>query len=359
MRVRVRNFQSLQQVDLDIEGYTVILGPSNIGKSALIRAITSAFYGRPGEDFVRKGAPVTEVDIWDAPKAGGGTINIEWHKGKGVNKFVIDGAIYDKVARETPIHLTKAGYHEIDINGEYIRPQISEQHDRLFLLDRAGSFVHDVIAQASRLSVLLRADRNCSSDLKRQKSLQKIRQGDLLDAFEKLEQMAPIRELHTRIHTLKPKVLNLRSIWDRLEDLKQIAVSRKQLLDITNIQLPVTIEIPLDLIHREGRLVEIQRLAQERKLYLSLPKEVPSAKPFDFDGLMKISSDIETARALADERRLIFKEYRESQISFKSITQELEMSEAELARTLESIDICPVCERPMPGKEVNAEIRVG
>lgn len=352
MKVLIRNFQSLQLVSLVVEGLTVIVGPSNIGKSALIRAISSALYGRAGEDFVRRGANATEVDIVDAPKVGGGTLNVEWHKGKGVNKFVIDGATYDKVARDVPVHLVKAGYHELQINDEYIRPQVSEQFDRMFLLDRAGSFVHDVIAQASRLSVLLRADRSCSSDLKRQKSVQKIRVTDLADARIKLEQMAPIRDLHTRIHTLRPKVTHVRSVWNKLEDLRAMAATRSQLLSITNIQVPVAITIPDDLIIREERLIETRKLAEERRLYLSLPREVPSTKPYDFDGLMKVSANIDEARRLAEERRGALREYREAQSAHRSIVQELEMSEADLGTILESISICPVCDRPMPGKEV-------
>jgi DNA repair exonuclease SbcCD ATPase subunit len=340
-------------VDLLVEGLTVIVGPSNIGKSALIRAATSAFYGRAGDEFVRKGTSDTSVQIYSAPKIGGGTIDIEWHKGKGINKFVIDGVTYDKVARDVPAHLPKAGYHEIQVGDDYIRPQVSEQFDRMFLLDRSGSFVHDVIAQASRLSVLLRAERACSTDLKRQKGTLKIRNTDLLEAQQRLEQMAPIRQLHTRIQAIKPKIMDLRRLSNRLEDLKEMALTRQALRTIANITLPVSVEIAKSMDMQADRIQEIQRLSSERKLYLHLPEAVPSARPYDYDGMLKITGDIETAKKLADERVGALRDYRNDQTAFKSISQELEVAEAELASALAGIDICPVCERPMPGKEVH------
>ena len=55
IEVEIQNFQSIDKVAFKIEGFTVLVGRSNIGKSALIRAIHCALTGASGTDFVRHG----------------------------------------------------------------------------------------------------------------------------------------------------------------------------------------------------------------------------------------------------------------------------------------------------------------
>lgn len=355
MKVCIRNFQSLALVELIIEGFTVIKGDSNIGKSSLVRAITSALYGRAGDDFVRRGTESASVQIEGAPKIGGGTFDVEWNKGKGVNYFKIDGQKYDKVARDVPVHLPKFGYHEIQVGDDWINPQVSQQHDRVFLLDRSGSYVHDIISQASRLSVLLRADRSCGSDLKRQRSLQKLRQGDLDIARVKLEKMSPIREFHTRIHTFKPRVSALRTLANRLEDLREMGQARKLLVGTLLLSLPKHSVISEEQESLSQRILEVRKLGEERKAYLNLPEDVPSARPVDFDGLMKMSTDLNLAKSLASERKTVVGDVIQANSALTSILQEEELVGNDLELALSSLKICPVCEQPMP-KVGDAEV---
>lgn len=352
MRARIFNFQSLAQVDIKIEGLTVIVGPSDIGKSALIRAISAALYGMPGEYFIRAGTTETVVALDGVPKVNGGTLDVEWHKGKGINYFVIDGEKYDKVARETPAHLPIAGYKELQINDEYIRPQISEQHDRMFLLDRSGAFVHDVIAQASRLSVLLRADKACATDLKRQKTYSKVRLDDLEAAEKKLEGMQPIRELHSRVQLLKPKLQQMKTLAQRIENLKALANDRKVLKELKKLEVPAVDRSEYEtFLKTVPVLEEVRQLAANRRIFTQLPAEIPSAKPYDFDGIEQLMGTLVEAKVHASERKKVYKEYVDARSAHKSIVQDGESIQAELDELLASIEICPVCERPMPHED--------
>jgi len=65
MRVRVEDFQSLQSVDFTATGLTVITGASNIGKTALIRAIEGALFGKPGDYYIKHGEHTTKVRLQD------------------------------------------------------------------------------------------------------------------------------------------------------------------------------------------------------------------------------------------------------------------------------------------------------
>jgi exonuclease SbcC len=344
MKVTVSNFQSLRLVELEVKGLTVVVGPSNVGKSALIRALSSVYFGRPGDYFITLGEKLTSVKSEGTPTSmGGREINLEWRKGTGENKFIINGETYDKVGTETPVPIQAAGFKDIAVGNEYLRPQVHGQMDRVFILDRAGSFIHDAVAQSSRLSVLLKADRNCSSDLKRNKALLKVRIDDLDKAREKLTSMEPIKELHARVMDLKEKTAQIKKTANRLTDLREMAKARKTFKEVTALSLPDRTDIPQDL---GARAIEVAKLAAERKIYLSLPS-LPPTKELDLAGLEGIARDLPTIRQLAEERKKLVTAVQASEASLRSATTEEELVQAELDTILAGIKICPVCERPM------------
>ena len=63
--VKIENFQSHEKVTLDFnENLNVILGPSDSGKSAIIRAIKWALFNEPsGNYFIREGTGHVKVSI--------------------------------------------------------------------------------------------------------------------------------------------------------------------------------------------------------------------------------------------------------------------------------------------------------
>lgn len=350
MKVQITDFQPFSKVELDVEGLTVIVGSSNVGKSALIRAISSALFGRAGDFFVRLGAKFSKVEINGAPGAlsTDPTINIEWNKGPGLNQFSVNGELYDKVGTDVPLLIQSAGYRDIPVGNEYLRPQVSEQFDRMFLLDRPGSFVNDTIAQASRLSVLLKADRACSSDLKRNKSLQKIRQADLLQAETKLKDMEPVIEFHAKIQLLKEKFAKLKVLNRRIEDLRSMHQTRKALIEITNLQLPAQTKILEGIGLKE---MEAVKLVKVRKQVLTVPP-LPDSKPVDIDGIAQLMAKAPELKHLVGEKILHQRYFDGQTITLKSLVQEGEASEAELTILLSSIKVCPTCLRPLALDEV-------
>ena len=89
MKVQIKNFQSLRDVSLSIEGFTVIVGRNNLGKSAVFRAIKSALTNASGNFFVRTGESHTSIAL-EYPN-----LNLVWQKGKNVSKYEINGKVYE------------------------------------------------------------------------------------------------------------------------------------------------------------------------------------------------------------------------------------------------------------------------
>jgi len=137
MKIRVRNFQSLDDVSIDVEGFTVLTGKSNIGKSALTRAITGAIFGIPGDAYVQRGSNTTRVSLSD-PEFG-----LIWRKVK-VKRASEETALQIMQAGETSFYTKLGREHskltaplkllEIKVSsGKVFRPQFAAQHDPIFL----------------------------------------------------------------------------------------------------------------------------------------------------------------------------------------------------------------------------------
>ena len=62
-RLRIRNFQSLEDIDLELGQFTVIIGESDTGKSAIIRALKYALINKVGTGFIRHGEKQAAVEL--------------------------------------------------------------------------------------------------------------------------------------------------------------------------------------------------------------------------------------------------------------------------------------------------------
>lgn len=269
MKVRIQNFQSIAETDLDVHGLTVLVGRTNIGKSALVRALTGALFNRPGDDYVRNGEKMTRVELSGVPTHGGGPLlDVVWEKGGGVNRFEVNGQKFTNVGKTAPQPLAEGGYRDLTLDQrEPIRPQVAGQFQSPFLLDAPGSVVSEVLTRASRLDVLLRAGSACSRDLKSTRQLLGVRRKDLVKAETALGLIEqPIQELQARVKHVTDtaaSVEGLRATRDRLA----LLVARRQLLSqVSALQVSSS---PATALH--GVTTQASRFEQLRALCAVLP----------------------------------------------------------------------------------------
>ena len=78
IKVRIQNFQSIEDLTLEIDKLTVITGSNNTGKSAIVRAIRGVFQNTRGTSFIRHGKPKSTVTITFADGQ-----TVVWEKGRG------------------------------------------------------------------------------------------------------------------------------------------------------------------------------------------------------------------------------------------------------------------------------------
>lgn len=387
--VTVRDFQSIRAATLVLDGLTVVVGPSDRGKSALLRAIEAALFNRSGTQFVRYGAKSAEVGL--AFPVNGTSHRVMWTKGKDVNRFKVDEEDYAKAGKIAPEVLKSFGFRDIVIGaklkddgklegGETIRPQIAKQFDRIFLLDETGSFLNEVLVGLSRLSVLQRAGRICGGDLRTAKSLLKTRQGDYEAALAARDRLAPVVELQARVDALAGQQRLSQALGLQVSTLAQRILQRARARMVLAFPVPVAhAALPQALITRVSLL---QGQVRARKVYqqqltVTIP---PLARPAtDADRVLvlrplvaerralraQLQTSLPKPRVIRPKTTQLYNHWhalrpmvlnRRQQLNWaqegldKAERSRLEHDnrQRELQALLDVTPVCPVCERPWP-----------
>ena len=131
MHLHGKNFQSWAEFDIDIEGLTVVTGPSDVGKSALFRALKGILRNELAAEFVRNGQ---ENPMELALSFGSHLINAK-RKKKGSTTYVIDGQDFAKLAGGVPDQLKDLKFTEVIIGDFDFDPIFGRQNSAQFLID--------------------------------------------------------------------------------------------------------------------------------------------------------------------------------------------------------------------------------
>lgn len=221
IKVRVRDFQSIEDASIEIDGLTVITGTNNAGKSALFRAIRGAFTNARGYEFVRHGRPHCTVDL---EFEDGQTLT--WQKGKGVNSYTVNGKEFPNVGHGVPDEAKVFGVEPVSAGKNLLWPQIASQITGVsFLLDQPGSVVAESVADVKRVNQLSRALKSSESDRRSTRASLKVRRKDGKVLAEKmegfsgldgvLEQVQAVEAKHSQAQKLHKANVNLVKLGER------------------------------------------------------------------------------------------------------------------------------------------------
>lgn len=188
--VKVRNFQSIKEAEILIDGLVVTTGPNNSGKTALMRAIRGVFTNPPAGPLVRLGEAYLSVELI----FGDGT-SIRWEKGwekpyqKGapINRYFINGFEIAKVGRGVPPEVENLGVRSIVASTEQVWPQIAQQFEgTLFLVNRPGSSVAEALSDVEKVGRLTTSLKLSEKDRRATQSELEIRRKDVLELKQDL-----------------------------------------------------------------------------------------------------------------------------------------------------------------------------
>lgn len=158
------NFQSHSNTSMRLGRFTVIVGPSSSGKSAVARAIRLLVANSNGTPYVRHGSRKARVSAAFASFEGDSLdaqMRVAIERGPGVSQFELT------IPGEDTIEFTKCGKtvpemilasHDLDPDGMWL----AGQFDRPFLLDETGSAIARTLGDLTNVSMIFAAVRECN-----------------------------------------------------------------------------------------------------------------------------------------------------------------------------------------------------
>lgn len=258
LKIRVRNFQSVEDAEIVVDGLTVVTGTNNAGKSAFFRAVRGALTNARGSDFVRHGTSSCTVDVEDLESGR----KLTWEKGAKVNRYTVDGEVFDRVGHGVPPEARVFGVESVGAGNSELWPQIAPQITGVsFLLHEPGSVIAEAVADVERVNQLGRALKACESDRRAAKGDLKTRRADAAILSRRREGFAGLDELLQRLTELEARRVaadrvakahgNLSKMGRRYHD---AAEAVEKLAGLEDLEAPVP---------PEERVVAVQGVATE------------------------------------------------------------------------------------------------
>jgi hypothetical protein len=398
IEVEIRNFQSIEEACFKIDGYTALVGRSNIGKSALVRAIRSALTGASGTAFVRHGPGCLRrlkkskaCKCYSSVHLKGQNFDLLWQKGDSVNRYTFNGRVYDRADRGTPEFL-QPFFTPVKVGDKQEVLQVSDQFTPIFLLDQSGGVVADVLSDVAHLDRINVAMRLAERDRKEAVSTRKIRENDIAKLQKQVERFDGLDEVSGRVQGVEDSLAAIDSKKGELDIiLKFLETGSALAIGIQRLERASKVEVPDAILLSDKRgswdlLVQLHTQLKERhQAWLSLKGvdevEIPSPQALTDDSTRlevlvgwltrreKFESWLSQYPAVDQLPVLASTELKESWDQlveveglvkrYTALTEALSGLEAEYVQVIReeklaqeeirAIGACPTCSRPVDG----------
>lgn len=181
--ITLKDFQAHEYMHIDFdEQITSIVGPSDIGKSAIIRAFRWVALNRPsGDAFIRHGADGAEV-----------TVVTEAHtvirrRNKSENVYIVDGTTLASFGTDVPQEVRDAlGLADINFQG---------QHDTPYWLGLSAGEVSRAMNEIVDLDIIDLSMKNINAGLKKARIEEASAQEAVDEAHEASEALAYVADM--------------------------------------------------------------------------------------------------------------------------------------------------------------------
>lgn len=363
MQVYISDYQALASVKLDIEGITMIVGPSNNGKSSVFRAVHSAIYNEAGSDFIKEGSSKTMVGLKF------GDQGVIWTKTPKGASYNCNGEIYTKLGRSGKLPMLEdLGFRDIQTSQGKLQIQFWKQMEQPFLIMDSESFVFEMLSKVFSEDKLVPILKKMSSDLnvkgleveKTSAVIEELEKEQVIltSRLEKLESVVTWEDKVEKLSLLKLKMdkllvteFELSSLNSKISDLSGRIDILTQLM--SKVDSSHCIEKMCGLVTRAEALVRLDReigstqrriatLDEQIEIKQKVLKDVePKLLKIDIDKLIKLSKYLFDLDVV--DRKI--KELGEGEVS---LTSSKERVEKELSSfVLTSLGgVCPVCGKP-------------
>lgn len=226
-RLYIQNFQSLADVDLELGPLTVLVGPSNSGKSAVLRAVRAAVHNVSRPDvIVRRGKTKATIALGPFNLSGfpEDAFVLVFERGKSLSRYTIkrangDPLVYAKAGTTVPDDIAKI-IRIAEVEGEDLN--FALQHDRPFLLDAPATKVAKVLGDLTGINVLFEAVREANRRRLEVVSKLKVRRADVEELHERAAAYEDVGAQHERVRKAEDAYWEAARVNTRIEGLARL-----------------------------------------------------------------------------------------------------------------------------------------
>ena len=220
--VHVRNFQALHDVELRLEPFTVIVGPSNVGKSAFMRAMRTLTSNRRGNDFISHGERTAVITA----TTDRGTVTLTRSKNTTDNAYTVTPddpqhplypeRTFTKLGGETPPEVS-------DFLGITAKDAINyaSQFDKPYLLDDSAGEAARVLGALTNVSIIFEAARESNRRKLAASQILRTRAADLAAIKEKIPKYRSLKQQAAALTEAEQHISAARSLEKQITTLEQ------------------------------------------------------------------------------------------------------------------------------------------
>lgn len=265
-KVSIKNYQIIKDASLDfIPGLNVIIGPSNNGKSSIIKAIKALIYTVPGTTPIRNGQSFYAVGI----NYNNHTVILQ--KGLKESVYIVDGEKYTKYGVNTPEIVSKSlNIKELVLNGNKEQLNFWDQMKYPFLIDRTSTELFKFIIDSSDSDQVSKSLKDMVSDRQQLSKNIDILQGSINTIDLDIDNYKSILNNSKDVLEACDNIINLQSKISKLNQLKQIKethINNLKLLEENKnklIKIDIILNRDIDIInqvtHKLNNLIKLNKL---------------------------------------------------------------------------------------------------
>lgn len=244
-KLHIKHYQILTNAELTFhQGLTLITGPSNHGKSSLIKALQQLLYNQPGTHYIQHNHTKSTIQFQkfttqdNSPQQ---VYSITYTKDSSSN------GQYDITTQDNPQpqRFTKLGSSQLDHIKEltHIDKQLNynfwQQMDKPFMLSLSNKEQFDLLQQSPHTHTLNQVQQQMTTDRKaHSKSLQDIQAQ--IDLIQQQNQQFTQQLTHkSQIDDLYTQSLQLQQTKDQIDNILSL-LKRYDTIDLTSIQHTIT-----------------------------------------------------------------------------------------------------------------------
>lgn len=268
-KIHVRNFQSLHDVSLELGPFTVIVGPSSSGKSALMRALRTLTSNRRGDEFISHGERTTSITA----RTDRGTVTLTRSKKTTDNAYVVTPddpshplapqRTFTKLGGDTPPEVSRflgiPAKDPINYAGQFDKP---------YLLDDSAGEVARTLGGLTNVNVIFEAARESNRRKLQDSATLRTRSADLADIKNRVPQYRSLKAQDAALTQAEAHIATARTLEKqiaRLTDALSTLDAAERAVHTLTPLAQRTVPSPQPIIQAAARLTALRDALREQQ----------------------------------------------------------------------------------------------